>query len=284
MTPCLFVSDLHGKLARYEKFFAQISECKPAAVFIGGDLTPHHNKPHLEYPNFIIDYIGNKLSQLKSVLGSDYPNIYVIPGNDDPASDIDSFKKLDYLGLWYFAHFQKHKFGDFEVVGYSFVPPTPFLLKDWERFDVSAYAEPGCIPPTEGIRTIEKDTEEDCCITINDDLSELAMNSDMKRTIFLFHTPPYDTCLDRAALDKKQINNQNVDVHVGSIAVRRFITNMQPLVTLHGHIHESARITGKWKEILGDTVMMTAAHDGPELALVRFDAENPADAVRELIV
>jgi len=35
---------------------------------------------------------------------------------------------------------------------------------------------------------------------------------------------------------------------VGSIAVRRFIEERQPLLTLHGHIHESARLTGDWRE------------------------------------
>jgi hypothetical protein len=29
--------------------------------------------------------------------------------------------------------------------------------------------------------------------------------------------------------------------------------------------------------------MFSAAHGGPELALIRFDLENPGEAVRELI-
>jgi len=57
----------------------------------------------------------------------------------------------------------------------------------------------------------------------------------------------------------------------------------QPLVTLHGHVHESARITGAWRESSGRTVMLGAAHDGPELALVRFDPSRPRKATRELI-
>ena len=73
-----------------------------------------------------------------------------------------------------------------------------------------------------------------------------------------------------------------LDVHVGSIAIRRFIEARQPLATLHGHVHESARLTGAWQERIGRTVCLSAAHDGPELALVRFDLETPADASREL--
>jgi Icc-related predicted phosphoesterase len=105
----------------------------------------------------------------------------------------------------------------------------------------------------------------------------------MENAVFLFHTPPYDTKLDRAALDGKMVDGVPVDVHVGSIAVRRFIELRQPTITLHGHIHESARITGSWKDRIGKTCLFSAAHDGPELALVRFTLENPENATRELL-
>ena len=97
------------------------------------------------------------------------------------------------------------------------------------------------------------------------------------------HAPPYDTHLDRAALDGKSIDHVPIDVHVGSIAVRRFIEARQPLLTLHGHVHESARLTGSWRERIGRTWCLSAAHDGPELALVRFDPEDPGGAVRDLL-
>ena len=37
----------------------------------------------------------------------------------------------------------------------------------------------------------------------------------------------------------------------GSIAIERFIEDRQPLLTLHGHVHESARLTGSWQEKIG---------------------------------
>jgi Icc-related predicted phosphoesterase len=89
--------------------------------------------------------------------------------------------------------------------------------------------------------------------------------------------------LDRAALDGRMVDHVPMDVHVGSIAVQRFIAARQPLVTLHGHVHESARLTGAWRATSGRTVMLGAAHDGPELALVRFDPAQPDRATRELI-
>ena len=74
-----------------------------------------------------------------------------------------------------------------------------------------------------------------------------------------------------------------MDVNVGSIAIRRFIEERQPLLTMHGHIHESARLSGSWKDQIGRTTMLSAAHDGPELAVVKFTLEDPEKASRELL-
>ncbi|NNE45928.1 MAG: hypothetical protein HKN37_04625 [Rhodothermales bacterium] len=41
MISCLFVSDLHGRVDRYEKLFDAIQRDRPSIVFLGGDLTPH---------------------------------------------------------------------------------------------------------------------------------------------------------------------------------------------------------------------------------------------------
>jgi Icc-related predicted phosphoesterase len=79
------------------------------------------------------------------------------------------------------------------------------------------------------------------------------------------------------------IEHAPVDFHVGSIAIRRFIEKRQPLITLHGHVHESARISGAWRERIGRTYTFSAGHDGVELALVRFDPDMPEKAKRELI-
>jgi hypothetical protein len=79
------------------------------------------------------------------------------------------------------------------------------------------------------------------------------------------------------------VDHVPLDVHVGSIAVRRFIEARQPWLTLHGHVHESARLTGAWRDRILGTPMLSAAHDGPELALVRFDLERPETASRSLI-
>ncbi|MBU1064014.1 GNAT family N-acetyltransferase, partial [bacterium] len=63
----------------------------------------------------------------------------------------------------------------------------------------------------------------------------------------------------------------------------QIIENQQPLITLHGHVHESTRITGQWRDRIGRTHLFSAAHDGPELAVVRFDPDYPKLASRQII-
>ena len=133
------------------------------------------------------------------------------------------------------------------------------------------------------MRTVPANESEVRYGTIQHDLESLVADRPLDRAIMLFHSPPYKSGLDRAALDGRMVDYVPIDVHVGSIAVARFIAARQPRVTLHGHVHESARMTGEWAVRFGDTCAFSAAHDGPELALVRFDPEDPSAATRELV-
>ena len=56
MSSCFFVSDLHGKISRYQKLFALIESDLPEAVFFGGDLLPHVMMSHSLYDDFASDY------------------------------------------------------------------------------------------------------------------------------------------------------------------------------------------------------------------------------------
>ena len=119
--------------------------------------------------------------------------------------------------------------------------------------------------------------------SVQKELAAISREGPLDRAVLLLHTPPYDTPLDRAALDGKTYEHVPLDVHVRSIAVAQFIEKRQPLLTLHGHVHESARLSGKWKTRIGRTVSINGAHDGSELALVRFDLEFPWEATRKLL-
>lgn len=283
MTRCFFVSDLHGKVNRYQRLFFTIAENPPAAVFLGGDLLPHGLLSAQSKTHFIWDFLAPEFEKIRTLLGKAYPRVLLILGNDDPRYEETAVREVAASGLWEYLHERKATLGSFTVYGYSCVPPTPFLLKDWERYDVSRFVDPGCLSPEEGRRTTAVAEHEIKHSTIQKDLQRLVGNDPLENAVFLFHTPPYQTKLDRAALDGKLVDHTPLDVHVGSIAVRRFIEERQPLLTLHGHIHESARLTGAWQERLGRTVMISAAHDGPELALVEFNLESPQNARRLLL-
>jgi Icc-related predicted phosphoesterase len=227
--------------------------------------------------------LATEFGSLQSRLGSSYPSVFLILGNDDPRLEESAVRDVATTGIWSYLHNARRPVGSYVVYGYSYVPPTPFILKDWERYDVSRYVDPGCIPPTHGRLSLPVPQRELEWSTISEDLEKLTGDLDLSNAVFLFHAPPYKTKLDRAALDGQQVDHVPLDVHVGSIAIQRFIKARQPLLTLHGHVHESARLTGEWRELIGSTHAFTAAHDGPELALVRFDLEDPASATRELI-
>jgi uncharacterized protein len=284
---CFFVSDLHGHLDRYRKLFAAIVGERPDAVFIGGDILPSGLMMSMATENGHADYINDflipKFSILKEQMGKAYPKIFIILGNDDGRYEETTMLKASSEGIWEYIHNRRIEFSNHQIYGYSYIPPSPFLLKDWERYDVSRYVDPGCVSPEEGHRTVPITEHEQIYSTIKGDLEQLTGDDDLNNAIFLFHTPPHDTNLDRAALDGKIIDHVPLDVHVGSIAVKRFIESRQPLLTLHGHVHESARLTGSWRERFGKTHAFSAAHDGPELALIRFEICNLDKATRELI-
>lgn len=277
---CLFVTDLHGRIDRYEKLFGLMLSEEPSAVFIGGDLLPSLLAGETE---FVSRFVRPRIANLKRKMGEHFPSVFVICGNDDPRREESSLKDGETEGLWSYIHERKVLFDSFPVYGFAYVPPTPFRLKDWERYDVSRYVDPGCVSPEEGVRTVTTEEHAIKWETMQDDLSVLVARDALDHSIFLFHAPPYDTPLDRAELDGKMFEHVPLDVHVGSIAVRRFIEARQPLVTLHGHVHESTRLTGDWKCRIGKTVCINAAHDGPELSVVRFDPNCPDQASRQLI-
>jgi len=116
-----------------------------------------------------------------------------------------------------------------------------------------------------GILSVDK-TEQ---TTIEEDLKALAKRTNPRKTIFVIHAPPWNTELDRAYPD---------DTRIGSKAVREFIEREQPLLTLHGHAHESFELSGKFMEIIGKTISINPGSEhqkkGVKLNAVIFDVYN----------
>ncbi len=69
----------------------------------------------------------------------------------------------------------------------------------------------------------------------------------LETALFCFHVPPYDSVIDKAVKLDAQLRpvyegGRPVFIPVGSVAVRKVIKKYQPLLGLHGHIHESPGI------------------------------------------
>jgi Icc-related predicted phosphoesterase len=286
MELCYFVSDLHGDYVRFEKLFRSVKSEKPSVLFIGGDIFPHAMSLKGRagvVEDFLSGFFIENLRDLKKSLGNLYPEIFLILGNDDGKFRENDMLEYSEKGFFHYCHLEKKSFKGFDIYGYSYIPPSPFRLKDWEKYDVSQFVDPGCTGPEDGWHSQEVNKDELKYSTIAGDLNSYAKEIDLSKSIFLFHSPPYDTNLDRAALDGAMIDHAPVDPHIGSIAIRKFIESKQPYLTLHGHCHESSRLTGKWKDKIGNTLCLSAALERPELAIIKFDIYNPGNCIREIL-
>jgi Icc-related predicted phosphoesterase len=141
--------------------------------------------------------------------------VVVCPANDD-MFEIDPILKSGHLVE--FGGTEPLELEGFEMVSYGWTNPTP-----WNTFRE--------LPEEELGRRIDK---------ILDGVT------DPSRTIFNFHAPPFGSGLDEApALDE----NMNIKAGgralrpVGSTSIKAAIERVQPVLSLHGHIHEAKGAT-----------------------------------------
>jgi Icc-related predicted phosphoesterase len=231
--------------------------------------------------DFLEEEFFNPIKKVRKITGKNI-HFFVIMGNDDPRIFEEIFKDKDKNKIINYVHLKTVKFSNLFITGYSYVPPTPFQLKDWEKYDVSRYVDVGAISPESGIRTVKVDQDEIICSTMSEDIEKLSKNAPIEKTIFLFHSPPYNSNLDHAAVHGKLIEHVPMDIHAGSIAIQRFIEKKQPMLTLHGHIHETVSLTKVWKEKNGKTFSFSGVSYYSEFAVVFFDTEKLEKAERKI--
>ncbi len=287
MPDAVFVTDLHGKKERYLSLFEYLLGNPPDILLVGGDLlSPFMPATDSAVPggsDFINGFLVKNFTDLKNRLGKKYPETLIIMGNDDPKYFESALVSGGANGLWTYIHQRKVLAESYSFYGYNYVPPTPFMLKDWERYDVSRYIDVGCISPEEGRRSFPASEHEQKWTTIKDDIDDLTADEQLDKAVFLFHAPPYSTDLDLGDVGAAVVDHVPVDEHLGSIAIYRFIEERQPLLTLHGHVHESAGLSGSWMQKIGRTVCINGAHDGDELSVIRIPLDSPEDSTRLLI-
>jgi Icc-related predicted phosphoesterase len=138
---------------------------------------------------------------------------YVIAGNDDPWYVDELLANAPGL---VFCDDRVVQLGPHEMISLSYANPTP-------------WASP---------RELTEDALYEKLRALADGLERPA------GAIFNLHVPPFDSGLDRAPKLKPDLTpvytgGHPVPVPVGSTAVRQLIEEVQPLLALHGHIHES---------------------------------------------
>jgi Icc-related predicted phosphoesterase len=271
-----FTSDLHGSVELYEQVVATAAGRKPRAVILGGDLAPHATgSPGVErqrvfLEGFLVEFARRLREAAPGV------ELALLMGNDDWAANQDVLERFD-GELWRSLHARAAHVDGVAVAGLSWVPITPFAIKDWERWEDGAPEQParlqGWLSSREGVREVRFDAERRSP-TIAEALAELAALSVPAGTIYALHSPPRDTACDVIATRQ----------HVGSRAIRAFIEARQPKLVLSGHIHESPRVSGAWRDQLGRTpVVNPGQFGGPRLAGVWFDPERPAETLRHTV-
>ncbi|TMQ67670.1 MAG: hypothetical protein E6K78_04040 [Candidatus Eisenbacteria bacterium] len=276
MPDWFFTSDLHGQGALYEELMAVSAARRPGAVLIGGDLCPHatgtdgiaHQRLFLE--GFLVEF-ARRLRE-----GSPETQLLLLMGNDDWAANLDCLERYD-GSLWRLIHGRAVQVGGVRVAGSSWVPITPFGIKDWERWEDGDAESPARL---DGWVSHGRDAVPhrfDPALrspTIAEALEELVDLTAPAETIFVLHSPPRDTRCDMIG----------AGIHVGSRAIRRFVERHQPPLVLGGHIHESPRVSASFRDTIGRTVVVNPGQFGTSrLCGVWFDPEQGGEAMRHTV-
>lgn len=258
----LYTSDLHGEVQLYRQLFEWAQRSEAEILVLGGDLLPTlHAKGAYEemisqQGEFIEEFLLPFFQQCreKTPVGP----ILLIPGNWDMA--YPHLLRFPLEGVIDLTQ-RKHRAGGYEFIGYPFVPPTPFRPKDYEKMDDREAPWPPQKSPSY-IRSSGPDghlSSIDPQIflrqrkTIAEDLNRLPEPENPSRAVYIMHSPPYGTRLD--LIQGK--------AHVGSRAIRSFIENRQPLLTLHGHIHEAPEVSGSFFDSIGKTLCFNPGQSLP---------------------
>jgi Icc-related predicted phosphoesterase len=292
----VYAADLHGDIDSYRSLLDLAVKTDARAAIVGGDLLPHAItlRSALQAQR---DFIAEQLRPLLAGFRAHHPTIdvYLLPGNDDWAAAIMDLDRLEQDGLLLLLHERVYCLSadhrppttDHDGVvhrpssvvgpglwlaGFACVPLTPFSIKDYERRD------DGPLPPfsfgmayTSWGGEIQPIHAEALAArpSIAEALAALAAQSDPRRTAYVCHTPPFNTPLDAMPRGR----------HVGSKALRAFIEQHAPPLTLHGHIHESPEISGRYAAQLGSTWSINPGHDPKRFQAVTLDTDNIAGTI-----
>jgi Icc-related predicted phosphoesterase len=163
------------------------------------------------FQEVMLDGVQRWMDMAKDKLGGSGVRVFVCPGNDDEMEVDDVVRKSEMVQL---GEGQLVEIDGFSMISTGWSNHTPW-------------------------NTHREETEEQ----LGERIEAMAMQiKDPSHAIFNLHCPPYKSGLDEAPAidaDLKLLHGGRALRPVGSTAVRESIEKHQPLLSLHGHIHES---------------------------------------------
>jgi Icc-related predicted phosphoesterase len=266
-----FATDLHGSDLCFKKFCAAASFYRCDALILGGDITGKLLVP-IERNGRRASYElgGTRITLKVSELDGEIARIsdigyYPLVGDVGLAQELvdpQAYERallaaaLERARRW--VQYAEDKLAgpgipivfapgndDDEAIDAAFANSSVFISgeKRVVRLDGVEVVSTGWSNPTPW-RTARELPEEQLEASLRPVIASLA---DPSRSIFNFHVPPYDTTLDVCPQLDDEFRvvttlGTPVQIHAGSTTVRHLIEEFQPLVGLHGHIHESRQI------------------------------------------
>ncbi|MBV9449482.1 MAG: metallophosphoesterase [Streptosporangiaceae bacterium] len=267
-----FATDIHGSEICWRKFLNAAAFYRADMVVLGGDVTGKVMVPILAYPGYWeLTYAGQRIRlETKTELDDiqrkirdrgSYPTV-LQPDELDALNTEDSVDRRFTIEMtrgldrWLDMADTKLRGGDIPCILNGgnddiweiddIIEKSPSVsFAESKVIDLGGFylASMGWTNPTPW-NTFREAPEDVLTGKIDAVVSQIP---DMGRAIFNFHAPPYGSGLDEApALDDtmRPIHGGAVMKPVGSVAVREAIQRYQPLLSVHGHIHESR---GIWK-------------------------------------
>jgi Icc-related predicted phosphoesterase len=292
-----FATDIHGSEVCWRKFLNAAQFYKADLVILGGDVTGKVMVPIVNLGNRWQVTISGQTHQLETeaeleametkIRNRGYYPARLLPDELSELKEEDgsldrrfTTEMVSTLDRWLDMADTKLKGGEIpcivnggnddtfeidEVVEAS--PCVTFAEGKVLDLDGFSLASMGYTNPTPW-DTFREAPEEDLAKRIDAVVAQLP---DMEKAIFNFHAPPYNSGLDEApALDAtlRPLHGGAVMKPVGSTAVRDAITKYQPMLSVHGHIHESRGISKMGRtlainpgSVYGDGVLQGAVID-----------------------
>ena len=162
----------------------------------------------------MIQRVGEWVALAEERIGQSGVQFYMMPGNDDDRGVDAMMAQSSYVLNPVGKTIQLNEYH--EMISFDYANPTPWHTpREW--------------------------SEEEYYEHVKASASTL---KNVKNAVFMIHVPPYDSGIDTAPeLDKtlrpRVTMGDVLRVPVGSTGVRRAIQEFQPLVTVHGHVHEA---------------------------------------------